>query len=140
MRVEPYLYFNGRCAEAVDFYRRTIGAEIVALTRFKDIPRARAPGGGANNVMHASLRIGDTTVLASDGQGQGATNFQGFSLSLTVSKDEEVDRLFGALSEGGAVQLPLMATPFASRFGMVADPFGVSWTLASHEKIGQAKA
>lgn len=140
MRVEPYLYFNGRCAEAVDFYRRAVGAEVVALTRFKDMPGAPAPGGAGDNVMHASLRIGDTNVLASDGQGHGATNFQGFSLSLTANTDEEVDRLYAALSEGGAAQMPLMATPFASRFGMVADRFGVSWTLASHEKVGKAKA
>ena len=91
--------------------------------------------------MHANLRIGDTNVLASDGHGHGATNFQGFSLSLTANTDDEVDRLFAALSEGGAAQMPLMATPFASRFGMVADRFGVSWTLASHERVGKkAKA
>jgi PhnB protein len=132
MRVEPYLYFNGRCEEAVEFYRRAVGAEVVALTRYKDNPGAQAPAGAGDKVMHANLRIGDTTVLASDGQCQGATNFQGFSLSLTAAKDAEADRLFGALSEGGAVQVPLMSTPFASRFGMVADRFGILWTIAAH--------
>jgi PhnB protein len=132
MRVEPYLYFNGRCEEAVEFYRRAVGAQVVALTRYKDNPGAQTPAGAEEKVMHANLRIGDTTVLASDGQCHGATNFQGFSLSLTATKDADADRLFGALSEGGAVQVPLMSTPFASRFGMVADRFGVLWTISAH--------
>lgn len=140
MRVEPYLYFNGRCEEAVEFYRRAVGAEVVALTRYKDNPGAQAPAGAGEQVMHAALRIGETTVLASDGQCHGATNFQGFSLSLTANKDAEADRLFSALSDGGAVQVPLMSTPFASRFGMVADRFGVLWTIAAHTQMDQAKA
>jgi PhnB protein len=140
MRGEPYLYFNGRCEEAVEFYRRTIGAEVAALARFKDNPGAPAPAGAEEKVMHADLRIGDTTVLASDGQFRGTPNFQGFSLSLAVDKDAEANRLFAALSDGGRVQLPLMSTPFASRFGMVADRFGVLWTISAHEQTGLANA
>ena len=97
-----------------------------------------APADAAEKVMHADLRIGDTTVLASDGQGQGTLNFQGFSLSLTVATDSEADRLFAALSDGGRVQLPLTSTPFASRFGMVADRFGVLWTIAAQERAASA--
>jgi PhnB protein len=137
MRVEPYLYFNGRCEEAVEFYRRAIGARVAALTRYRDAAGSQAPSGSEDKVMHADLRIGDTTVLASDGQCHGATNFQGFSLSLTAAKDADADRLFAALSDGGSVQLPLMSTPFASRFGMVADRFGVLWTIAAHEPAAQ---
>lgn len=129
MRVEPYLYFNGRCEEAVEFYRRAVGAEVVTLRHNSENPGA--PAGTENKVMHANLRIGDTTVLASDGQSQAPTNFQGFSLSLTVSNDAEADRLFDALSDGGKVQVALMSTPFASRFGMVADRFGVLWTISA---------
>ena len=138
MRVEPYLYFNGRCEEAVEFYRRAVGAEVRALTRFKDNPGVPAPAGAADKVMHVDLKIGDTTVLASDGQGHGTLNFQGFSLSLTVATDSEADRMFAALSDGGRVQLPLTSTPFASRFGMVADRFGVLWIVAAHERTASA--
>lgn len=140
MRVEPYLYFNGRCEEAAEFYRRAIGAEVTALTRFKDNPDAPAPAGAEEKVMHVNLRIGDTTVLASDGQCHGMPDFHGFSLSLTAAKDAEANRLFAALSDGGRVQLQLMSTPFASRFGMVADRFGVLWTIVAHEQPASANA
>lgn len=140
MRVEPYLYFNGRCEEAVEFYRRTVGAEVNVLTRFKDNPGAPAPEGAAEKVMHADLRIGDTTILASDGQCNGTADFRGFSLSLTAGKDAEADRLFTALSDGGHVRVPLMSTPFASRFGMVADRFGLLWTVAAREQNASAGA
>jgi len=140
MRVEPYLYFNGRCEEAVDFYRRAIGAEVTMLTRFKDNPGTPAPAGAENNVMHASLRIGETTLLASDGQGHGKPEFQGFSLSLTVPADAEAERLFAALADDGCVQIPLSSTPFASRFGMVVDRFGVLWTIAAYEQRASAKS
>jgi PhnB protein len=134
MRVEPYLYFNGRCEEAVEFYRRAVGAEITVLARFKDNPGVPAPAGAADKVMHAALKIGDTTVLASDGQGEGTPSFKGFSLSLTADRDSEADRMFAALSDGGKARLPLTSTPFASRFGMVADRFGVLWTIVANER------
>ncbi len=130
MQVQPYLFFDGRCEEAIDFYRRTLGAEVLALLRFKDSPDAgMVPPGGENKVMHSSFRIGSTTVLASDGRCTGQPSFQGFSLSLTVPSDADADRLFAALAEGGQVQMPLTRTFFASRFGMVADRFGVSWMI-----------
>jgi PhnB protein len=131
MRVEPYLYFDGRCDAAVELYRRALGAEVTALVRFKDNPGTLAPAGADDKVMHASLRLGETTVLASDGQSRGGPNFQGFSLSLTAADDGEAKRLFTALSAGGRVQVPLGSTPFASRFGMVADRFGVLWTVVA---------
>jgi PhnB protein len=124
MRVEPYLYFNGRCEEAVDFYRRAVGAEVLTLLRFKDNPGTPAPAGAEDKVMHARLRFGETIVLASDGQGQGPANFEGFSLTLSAASDAEAERLFAALTDGGRVQIPLMQTPFASRFGMGVDRFG----------------
>lgn len=130
MRVEPYLYFDGRCDEALEFYRRAIGAEVTALVRFKD-GGAPVSAGNENKVMHVSLRIGEATVLASDGQCRGTPSFAGFSLSLSAAKDAEAERLFAALSEGGRVQVPLTTTPFASRFGMVADRFGVLWTVVA---------
>lgn len=133
MQVTPYLAFNGRCEEAIEFYRRTLGAEAIMQMRYKDSPEPPPPGmvppGSENKIMHASLRIGDTTVMASDGACQGQPSFQGFSLSLTASSQAEADRLFAALGDGGQVQMPLTKTFFSPRFGMVADRFGVSWMV-----------
>jgi PhnB protein len=133
MQVQPYLFFDGRCEEAVEFYRRVLGAEVMTLMRFKDSPEphehSMVPPGAENKVMHMSFRIGDTTVMASDGRCLGQPNFQGFSLSLTVPDDAEAERLFASLADGGQVQMALTKTFFSSRFGMVADRFGVSWMI-----------
>lgn len=130
MQVQPYLQFEGRCEEAIAFYRRALGAEIQMLMRFKDAPDPNmATPGTAEKVMHASLRIGESTILASDGRCTGKIGFQGFALSLTAKSDAEAERLFGALADGGQVQMPMAKTFFASRFGMVADRFGVGWMV-----------
>ena len=135
MQVQPYLFFDGRCEEAVEFYRSALGAEVTALMRFNDSPDPLEPGmvppGAGDKVMHMSFRIGDTTVLASDGRCEGQPRFQGFSLSLRVPNDADAERLFASLGEGGQVQMPLTTTFFSSRFGMVADRFGVSWMILS---------
>jgi PhnB protein len=131
MLVQPYLFLDGRCEEAIEFYRKALGAEVEMLMRFKDSPEPPQPGmvppGSENKVMHSCLRIGDTRVMASDGHCQGKPSFQGFSLSLTVPSAAEADRVFAALGNGGQVQVPLTKTFFSPRFGMVADRFGVSW-------------
>jgi PhnB protein len=133
VQAQPYLFFDGRCEEAIEFYRSVLGAEVTMLMRFRDSPEPPAPGmippGAENKVMHASLRIGETTVLASDGRCGGQSNFQGFSLSLTVPDEPAAERLFAALADGGQVNMPLAKTFFSSRFGMVADRFGVSWMI-----------
>ena len=133
MQVQPYLFFNGRCEEAAEFYRRALGAEVTMLMRWKDHPDPQppvmVPPGSENKVMHMALRIGDTTVLASDGPCQGQQSFQGFALSLTAANEAEAERLFGALSDGGQVRMPLAKTFFSPSFGMVADRFGVSWMV-----------
>ncbi len=133
MQVQPYLFFNGRCEEAIEFYRKAIGAEINMMMRFKEspepCPEGMIPPGSENKVMHAAMKIGDSLVMASDGQCSGAPNFQGISLSLDAASDAEAKRLFDALSDGGQVQMPLGKTFFASSFGMVADKFGVSWMV-----------
>jgi PhnB protein len=130
MLVEPYLFFDGKCEEALEFYRRAVGAEVTALLRWKDSPDPRmAMPGAEDKVMHARVRIGDTMVMASDGRCQGAPEFQGFALSLTAADAAEADRLFAALGDGGEVQMPLSETFFSPRFGMVADRFGVSWMI-----------
>jgi PhnB protein len=133
MQVQPYLFFNGRCEEAAEFYRRVLGAEVLFVSRFKDSPMPQEPGmvppGAENKVMHMSMRIGDITVLASDGRCEGKPSFEGFSMSINVPSDAEAEKRFAALAEGGQVQMPLTKTFFSSSFGMVADRFGVSWMI-----------
>jgi PhnB protein len=131
MQVQPYLFFDGRCEEAVEFYRKALGAEVEMLMRFKDCPEPehRPSPETENKVMHCALRIGEATVMASDGRCQGKPSFQGFSLSLSVPGAAEAERLFAALADGGQVQQPLTETFFSPRFGMVADRFGVPWMV-----------
>ena len=133
MRVEPYLFFDGRCEEAIAFYTKHIGAKHEALIRFSESPEPQPPGsvppGAEHKIMHAVFRIGDATIMASDGKCQGSPSFRGFSLTLNAVNDAEAERLFKELSDGGEVQMPLAKTFFASRFGMVVDRFGVSWMV-----------
>ena len=133
MSIEPYLFFDGRCEEAIEFYRKALGAELTFMMRMKDSPEppdpAMCPPGAENNVMHAAITIGDTLVMVSDGMGGGKTDFRGFSLSITAQDVAHADRLFNALGEGGRIEQPLTATFFSPRFGMVADKFGVSWMV-----------
>jgi PhnB protein len=135
MKVQPYLFFDGRCEEALDFYKRALGAEITALMRFSESPDPPPPGmvapGSENKVMHASFRVGETEVMASDGRAGGRPEFKGVSLSLSVPTEADADRLFGVLAEGGQVQMPIGRTFFSPRFGMVADRFGVSWMVVT---------
>ncbi|KAB2837390.1 VOC family protein [bacterium] len=128
--IEPYLFFDGRCEEALEFYRKALGAEVEMLMRFKENPEpAMNPPGSGEKIMHASFRIGKARVMASDGNCGGKASFQGFSLSLSVANAAEADRYFAALAEGGQVQMPLAKTFFSPRFGMVADRFGMSWMV-----------
>ncbi len=133
MHIQPYLFFDGRCEEAIEFYKQAIGAKVEMLMRFKESPEPPKPGcmapGSENKVMHACIKLGDTAVMASDGRCEGKPNFQGFALSLTVKTEAEADRYFAALSAGGHVQMPLEKTFYSPRFGMVADRFGVSWMV-----------
>jgi PhnB protein len=128
--IEPYLIFNGRCEEAIEFYRKALGAEVTMLMYFKDAPDpSMISPGSENKVMHASLRIGETVVLASDGRCTGTQSFDGFSLSLTLKDVATADRFFAALADGGQVQMPQSKTFWSPRFGMVTDRFGVSWMV-----------
>ena len=133
MQIQPYLFFDGRCEEALAFYQQALGAKIEMLMRFKDNPDPM-PGGSppGDKVMHACVRIGDTALMASDGHCHGKASFQGFSLSLNAKDEAEARHLFSALAEGGQVQMPLAKTFFAPAFGMVADRFGVSWMVVAN--------
>jgi PhnB protein len=128
--VEPYLFFNGRCEEAIEFYKQALGASVGMLVRFKDSPDpGMRPPGADEKVMHASFSVGATRLMASDGRCQGTAKFEGFSLSLSVADEAEADRAFSALADGGQVLMPLGATFFSPRFGMLTDRFGVSWMI-----------
>lgn len=133
MLVQPYLNFDGRCEEAIDFYKRAVGAEVTMMMRFKEAPEPPPPGsmapGTENKIMHSSLRIGDSVVMASDGYCQGKGKFDGVSLALTAANAAEADRRFKALADGGEVRMPLTKTFFSPAFGMLTDKFGVSWMV-----------
>jgi PhnB protein len=131
MPIEPYLFFEGRCEEAINFYRTALGAEVEMAMRYKDSPEPCASGTTppGDKIMHASIKIGDSRILLSDGHAKGAPSFQGFGLSLPVKTESDADRTFNALSSGGKVQLPLTKTFFSPRFGMVSDKFGVLWMV-----------
>jgi PhnB protein len=130
--IQAHLNFDGRCDEALEFYKRALGAKVEMLMRFKDAPEAPPPGcapADLNKVMHAQLRVGDTVLMAADGRGGGQPSFQGITLSLVVPTEAEADRAFNALAQGGQVDMPLAKTFFSARFGMVTDPFGVKWMV-----------
>ncbi len=130
MRVEPYLYFEGRCDEAIEFYKKAIGARVLMLMRYGESPQPTTHG-QPDKVMHAVVQIGDSTVCVSDGMCSGQTAFGGFSLSLMVATPQEADRAFSALAADGEVQVPLGETFFSPRFGMLTDRFGVRWIIFS---------
>jgi PhnB protein len=133
MQVTPYLFFDGRCEEAIEFYKKALGAQVGMIMRLKESPDPPPPGimppGSENKIMHATLRIGDTTVMASDGHAKGQPKFEGFSLSLNAKNETEAERLFSALADGGQVRMPLGKTFFSPSFGMVADKFGMGWMI-----------
>ncbi len=134
IKIEPYLYFNGRCEEAITFYQLVLGAQLLFLMRFGDGPEQPPPGtlppGSEGKVMHATLTIGETSLGMSDGRCSGTPNFQGFSLSFNVADAAEAARLFAALGQGGQVQMALGATFWSPCFGIVQDRFGLSWMVS----------
>ncbi len=130
--VQPYLFFGGRCEEAIEFYRAAIGAQVDMAMLFKDSPQPVPPGvlqdGFESKVMHASFRIGGTTLMASDGCKEGSS-YSGFSLSLSVATEAEAERAFAALANGGKVTMPLAKTFWSPRYGMLTDRFGIDWMV-----------
>jgi PhnB protein len=132
MEIQPYLFFNGRCEEAVEFYRRALGAEVEMLMRMKESPDGLPPDlppGSENKIMHGCIRVKGCAILVSDGMAEGGPQFEGFSLSLNVDDPVTAERWFKALSEGGEVRMPLGKTFWSPLFGMVADRFGVGWMI-----------
>lgn len=132
MQVQPYLSFEGRCDEAIAFYEKAVGAKVDMLMRFKEAPdQSMVTPQSKDKVMHAAVHIGDTQILMSDGRCQGGPNFNGIALALSAPTDADAERMFNALADGGKVNMPLTKTFFSSRFGMLADKFGVGWMVLS---------
>jgi PhnB protein len=130
--VQSYLFLDGKCEEAIEFYKKALGAQVNMLMRFKDSPEPPQPGcapADMNKVMHAQFQIGETVIMASDGRATGNPKFEGFALSLVVPTEADADKVFGALANGGKVEMPLAKTFFSARFGMVVDKFGVFWMV-----------
>ena len=130
MKVQPYLFFDGKCDEALEFYKRALGAKVNALMRFGEAPdQSTIKPESKNKVMHSAFQVGETEILASDGHCLGKPSFQGFALTIHAPNDAEAKRIFNAISDGGQVQVPLDKTFFASSFGMAADKFGIGWMV-----------
>jgi len=134
MQVQPYLFFDGRCEEALDFYKKTLGAKVEMMMRFKENPdKDKNPNcmpADDNKIMHAAFKVGDTMVMGSDGMAAGGKpEFKGFSLTVSAKDDAEAEKTFAALSDGGKVEMPLTKTFFSSKFGMLNDKFGIGWMV-----------
>ncbi|HTV85169.1 MAG TPA: VOC family protein [Dyella sp.] len=131
MYVQPYLFFNGRCEEAVTYYQQHLGARLNALMRYREAPPGDGPAANANgeHIMYCNFTVGDSVLMASDDCVNQDTRFQGFSLSLAVASTAEADRVFAALADGGSVHMPLSKTFFSPYFGMVVDRFGLGWMV-----------
>lgn len=131
--IQPYLFFNGNCEEAVEFYRKALGAEVQMTMRFKDSPDTPPPGtvppGYEDKIMHTSFKVGQSVIMASDGCSNEKTNFNGFSLSLSLATQAEAEKAFAALSQGGQVNMPLTKTFWSPCFGMLQDKFGIGWMI-----------
>lgn len=132
MHIEPYLFFEGRCEEALAFYQSAVGAEVTMKMRYDENPEPPPPGQPhppGNKIMHASFKVGDSTVMASDGMCSGKTAFNGFSLTMATQTEAEAEKVFAALSAGGKVDQPLIKTFFTPKFGMLTDKFGLGWMV-----------
>ena len=130
MQIQPYLSFEGRADEAIEFYKKAIDAKVDMLMRFKEAPdQSMVTPESKDKVMHAALRAGDTQLLMSDGRCTGSANFNGIALALSAATEGDAERIFNALAEGGKVNMPLAKTFFSPKFGMVADKFGVGWMV-----------
>ncbi len=134
MQVQSYLFFDGRCDEALEFYKKAIGAKVEMLMRYKDAPdKSMCTPGSEDKVMHAQFEIGGAKLMASDGRNTGHPNFQGFALTISAGSEGEADKLFAALGDGGQVTMPMAKTFFSPRFGMLADKFGVNWMVMTSQ-------
>lgn len=142
MQVHSYLFFEGRCEEAIEFYKKTLGAKPGMLMRYGDSPEScpegMLPPGSENKIMHGEMTIGETMVMMSDGNVSGKTKFDGFSLSVDFTKEDDAKKAYDALADGGEVAMPFGPTFFAHAFGMVKDRFGMHWMVIVPREMPKA--
>jgi len=133
MPIQAYVNYNGRCDEAIAFYKQALGAEVEMVMRFREspdpCPEGMLPADWNDKVMHSSMRIGDSVLMASDGMSSTPPKYDGITLSLQAKTTDEADRLFNALAQGGEVVMPIGPTFWSPKFGMVKDRFGVPWMI-----------
>jgi PhnB protein len=131
IQVQPYLFFNGNCEEALEFYKSTVGATVDFMMRYKESPQLdkTMPPNFDDKVMHVTFRIGDSTLMAAD-DCMSQRKFDGFSLSLSGANEAEAKKFFDALSAGGRVDMPLTKTFWSPCFGMLTDKFGIGWMVS----------
>lgn len=134
MNINPYLFFDGNCREAFEFYAKHLGAEIKAMLTTADTPMGeQVPAMQQGQIMHACIVIGDNLLMASDTNcGPNTTAYEkprSFRVSLNVDTVEEAERIYQALAEGGNTDMPIEKTFFAERFGMLTDRFGIPWMI-----------
>jgi PhnB protein len=134
VKVQPYVFFDGRCEEALEFYKKALGAEVGMMMRFKESPDGMPGHGAPDKIMHAFFTVGGTGIMASDGYAKGNPEFKGFSLSISAKNVAEAERIFAALSDGGTVTQPLVEAFFSPRFGMVNDRFGLGWMVVVEQE------
>jgi PhnB protein len=137
MNVQPYLSFEGRAQEAIDFYKSAVGAKVEMVMQFKEAPpEMQANIAHKDKIMHSAFKVGDTTIMATDGQCSGKSTFSGITLTINATSNGEAEKLFNALAQGGKVNMPMSETFFAHRFGMVNDKFGVGWMVLNPKQPG----
>lgn len=135
MSTLPYLDFNGRCEEAIEFYRQAVGASVDMLMPFKDSPEPMPEDKDkSDKILHASMTIAGSTIMASDGFCTGAPKFAGLGMALSLPDEAAVRRAFDALGDGGQVTMPLGRTFWTPCFGMVTDRFGLCWMVMVEQK------
>ncbi len=136
--VQPYLFFGGKCAAALDYYTKRLGAEVMFQMRYSDSPEPPPPGmvpeGWGDKIMHATFRIGSSVLMASDGCDKEPGK-NSHCMSLTMPDEAEAKRAFAALAEGGSIGMPIGKSFWSPCFGMVTDAFGIHWMVTIPETI-----
>ena len=126
--VSPYIAFKGNCRQAIDFYTSALGAEVLFT---QTVGESGMPNmGPAENIMHCTIKVGDSTIMLCDDPGPEAAAGNGnISLAIGLRDPELAKQLFGNLAKDGSIILPIEKTYWAEAFGMVTDKFGVKWMV-----------
>jgi len=135
MNVQTYLFFDGRCEEAIEFYKAVFGADLLYSMRFREGPPNLVTAENEEKIFHATMRFGETVINLSDDLKQERGSFGGFAILAHLDNDASAEEAFESLQEGGRVGMPIQEVFWASRYGIVTDRFGVTWKI----QAGQPK-